>query len=297
MERLRPWLAAARPEHALIVPLCVEVGAACAHFDARPDAGILAHVLIDAAALAAGLGVQLADHAWDRLGDPPSSARTAPPESERPVASREAAVAAAACLILAALLTLGLSPAAGAAPLGFGAVAVGLGLWRRAPLAGGDTLGFGLGDFATVLALGPFAVLAGFAAQTGTGSWGAALAGVPVGLAAESAQYLRHFTRLASDAGLERMTPVALLGEDRARMLVPAIPLAAALALELARRGGEYPGSAWIACAPLVAIAIAAGWRLRGDPAAADDDAVERIALPGVAVSLIALIATLRLAG
>src|SRR5512143_994380 len=235
MERLRPWLSAARPEHALIVPLCVEIGAACARFDARPGPGLPAHLLIDAAALAAGLGVNLIDHLWDLPGVPPADPKQRVPEHERPLPGRESAVAAAACLLVAAVLAGALAPLSGAAALGYGSLAVLLGLWRRAPAVGADALGYSLGDVATGIALGPLAVFAGFASQAGTGAWGAFYASLGVAGVAAACDYPRHVTRRDVDANLKRMTPVASWGADRARHVLISAPLVAAMLVLVVR--------------------------------------------------------------
>jgi 1,4-dihydroxy-2-naphthoate octaprenyltransferase len=293
MERLRPWWIAARPEQALLVPLCVEIGAACAHFDAQPAAGFSAHLLIDAAALAAGLGVNLIEHVWDLPAAPPADPTTPVPEDDLPLPARDAAMAAAGCLLGAALLAGALAPLSGASALGFGALAVLLGVWRRAPAVGADALGYGLGDLATIAALGPLAVLAGFASQAGVGTWGAVYAGLPVGLAAATALYGRHFTRQAVDADLQRMTPVVAYGEDRARLGWLVLPLLAVATIVVLRSRGEYPGSAWIAAVPLAALIAGAAWRLRRTADDHDDRAWEALALKGVVATLLAIMWTL----
>jgi 1,4-dihydroxy-2-naphthoate octaprenyltransferase len=293
MDRLRPWLDAAKPELASIPALAVAVGCACARFDARAPDGVVPLLIAGIAALAAAIGVNLVDHAWDAPAAPPPDPKDPPPESERMVSAREAGIAAAAALQLAGVLGLLLAPLTGAAPLGYGAAAVGLGLWRRAPAAGADTLGYGLGELATIVALGPLAVSAGFASQAGEGSATALYAGVPVGLAAASAAFLRHFTRRDADRVLQRMTPVDALGESHAALCAVAYPLGAAAAILLVRRAGEYPASSWIAGLPLAVFALIAGWRLRGGVVDHDLPRLERLALAGAAATLVLLAITL----
>src|SRR5262245_61821478 len=167
MEIPRPWLAACRPGRALIAPLCVAVGSAYAHFEAQHGAGVLSQILVTFAALAAALGVNLVDHAWERAAAPPPDPKMPVPEELLPIDARDAAVAGAIAIAAAALLGIGLAPLSGAAVLVYGAAAVALGVLRGAPIVGFDLLGWGLGELAAFLALGPLAVVAGFASQTG----------------------------------------------------------------------------------------------------------------------------------
>jgi len=295
MERLGPWREAIKPEQAALAPLAVAVGAAYAHFDAQPGPGLPSHLLAAVAAFAAAAGVHLVDHAWDGLGTASPDPRKPVPEPIRPVSPREAAVGAAGCLALAALAALGVAPLAGPAVVGYGLIAVLLGVARGAPVAGLDTLGPGLGDAANVVALGPLACLVGYASQTGAGSWGAAWAGIPTGLAAAAPLFARHFTRRDVDAALDRQTPVASLGETRARHALLAFPLVAAMAVAVAAWRGEYPPSAGWGVAPLVAAAFAA-WRL---PDKADANTYERwsrLACVGAAAALVVVAGALLLA-
>lgn len=290
MERFRPWLDAAKPEQALLAPLAVVAGAACAAFDARPGPSLVAPVLAAIAALAAGLGINLVDTAWDVPGRAAPDPKTPVPEDERPLELREAAGGALLAIGAAALISFVAAWLSGAALLGYGAVAVALGVWRRAPALGADTLGFGLGDVATGLALGPLAVLAGFAARGAEGAAAGFYAGCPLGLAAVAAGYLRHFTGHELDARLRRMTPVATLGEERARAGIVLLPLAAAGAILLARRGGEYAPAAWLACLPMTAAGLWSAWRLRNGAAEAPYALLDRVQTRA-AIAVAALVA------
>jgi 1,4-dihydroxy-2-naphthoate octaprenyltransferase len=278
---LTTWVAAARPDRALLVPLAVEVGVAYARFDARPPVGIGAHLLLLTGAFAAGIGVNLVELAWDRLG------------AEPPAGEREAAILGAAALLVSFLCALGLAPFAGAGPLGYGLMAVGLGVVRGAPIFGLETLGWGLGDVATALALGPIAAEAGYASQAGSGSPGAMLAGLPAGLVAASALFARHFTRREVDARLGRTTPVVALGEAEARRALVGFPLAAAAAVGIASRIGDYGSWALAALVPLAASSFSA-WRLPAGADALDFERWERIALALSAAALLCIVVALR---
>jgi 1,4-dihydroxy-2-naphthoate octaprenyltransferase len=277
MQRLRPWLDAAKPEQAVLAPLAVVAGAACAGFDARPDQSLVAPVLAAVAAMAAGCGINLLETAWDLPGQPGPDPKRPIPEQDRSLELRDAVGGGVLAIGIAAVVAFVAAWLAGAAVLGYGAASIALGVWRRAPAVGADTLGFGLGDLATAAALGPLAVLAGFAARGGEGATAGLYAGCPIGLAAAAAGYLRHFTRRDVDEALHRMTPVATLGEERAGLGIVLLPLLAAVAVGLAWRSGEYAPAAWLACLPPVAAACVSAWWLRQDDSAATFARVERV--------------------
>jgi 1,4-dihydroxy-2-naphthoate octaprenyltransferase len=278
---LRPWIEAGRPERAMLAPLVVAVGSSYAHFDEQPGPGLPAHLLVTLAAFAAGFGVNLIDHAWDRM--------------DAPDAMRDSLIAAFAALGIAALLGLALVPLSGSAAVGYGLVAVLIGALRRAPVVGFDGLGWGVGDLATLVALGPLASMVGFASQAGTGSMGAILAGVPAGVIAASVLFARHFIEKDGDARFARVTPVAALGEDRARSVLVALPLVAAAAVVIGSRAGEYGAWSGLAAIPL-GVAAALAFRLPAHATRDDYQTWERRALACAAAALIVHIIALRLA-
>jgi 1,4-dihydroxy-2-naphthoate octaprenyltransferase len=281
MDPLRSWLAAARPGQALLAPLCVAVGSSYAHFDAHRGPGPSSHLVVTIAALAAALGVNLIDHAWDRLEAPPPDPKMPAPETLPKVGARESAVAGVAAVVLAALCGLALASLSGSAPLGYGMVAVVLGVARGAPAVGLDTLGWGLGEVATVVALGPLAAMAGFASQAGSGSSGAFLAGIPPGLVAAAALFGPRGARQRLDAQTERGIAVAL-------------PLLAAGAIATAARFWDYGPWACTAAVPMI-VAAGAAWRFPPRPTEADTVRRGRLALVCAAVALGCLIVALRI--
>jgi hypothetical protein len=280
MDSLRPWLAAARPGHALLAPLCVAVGSSYAHLDARPGPGPSTHLVVSIAAFAAALGVNLIDHAWDGLGAPPPDPKLPAPEPLPEVGAKESVLAGLAALALAALCGIGLASLSGSAPLGYGMAAVVLGVARGAPAVGLDTLGWRLGEVANVVALGPLAAIAGFASQAGSGSSGAFLAGVPSGIVAASALFGRRGARQTLDPQTERGIAVAL-------------PLFAAGAIVIAARFWEYGPWACTAALPMV-VAAGAAWRFPPRPTDADVARRGRLALVCAVVSLACIIVVLR---
>ena len=164
----------------------------------------------------------------------------------------------------------------GAAALGYGIIAVALGVMRRAPVIGLDALGWGLGELSTLLALGPVAALAGFASQAGTGSSGAFLAGLPAGVIAAAVLFARHFTEHDADSRLARVTPVVALGEDQARLVLVACPLVAAAAVVVAARTGEYGPWAQAAVAAFAGAPSGGAGTGRLRPVAASDARLRR---------------------
>jgi 1,4-dihydroxy-2-naphthoate octaprenyltransferase len=278
---LRPWIEAGRPERAMLAPLVVAVGSSYAHFDEQPGPGLPAHFIVTLAAFAAGLGVNFVDHGWDRI--------------DAPEEARDSLIAGAAALGVAGLLGLALVPFSGSAAVGYGLVAVLIGVLRRAPVVGFDGLGWGVGDLATIVALGPVASLVGFASQAGTGSMGAILAGIPAGVIAASALFARHFLEKDTDARFMRVTPVAALGEDRSRGVLVALPAIAAAAVVIGSRAGDYGAWSGLAALPLGVAAVLA-FQLPPRAARTDYEKWERRALACAAAALIVQIIALRLA-
>jgi 1,4-dihydroxy-2-naphthoate polyprenyltransferase len=286
MANLRPLVVAARLDQAFLAPFAVFVGSSYAHFDAQPGPGIPAHVVVSLGALAAGIGVNFADHAWDTLGAPPPDRRNPIPESEEPLSTRDAAILAAIAFAVALLCGAILVPVAGAASLEWGLLACVLGILRGAPVVGLDTLGRGLGDVANAVALGPLAVLAGYASQAGHGSTGCLLAGIPAGAIAASALFVRHFQRREADSRHDRLTPVVVLGDDKARQLLVALPVIAGGAVAAIVASGEYGRLAYGALAPMAAIAVAAAI-LPKDPT---EDVYTRFGAWSARASIVALL-------
>jgi 1,4-dihydroxy-2-naphthoate octaprenyltransferase len=249
--------------------LCAAVGSAYAHFDARRGTGFLAHLLLTLGAFSAAVGVNLVDHAWDGLGESsPDAARSF--------------VAGFGALAIAALCGFGLVPLSGSAALGYGLLAVLLGLSRSAPVVGLGGLGRGLGEIATVVATGPLAVTAGFASQAGTGSWGAFLAGTPPGLIATASLFLLRGSRRDPSARGARPTAAAL-------------PLLGAVAVALAVAAGEYGPWACTAAVPLAVVAIAT-WRHPSTPSPEDDARLGRLSLVCALAALACIVVSLRMA-
>ena len=264
MERLPSWLVGVKPSRVVLALLAVEIGQGAAHFDARPPAGFFAHLLVDLAAAAAGVAVSAFERGFETPADPETGA------SPRP-----AFLTGGLALLVTALLALALGTVSGAATLGYGGIALLLGLWRRAPVFGAADLGRGLDAGTTIAAVGPAAVLSGFAAVAGEGSAGAFYAGIPVGLAAAAA------------ISVERAA-------DSVTML---LSLGAAAAILAVRSVGEAPHLGWPACLPLVALAGLCAWRQRDPRPTATGFGPERLAVGLVVAADLVLLISYRLGG
>jgi hypothetical protein len=282
MVAARSWLAACRPGRALLAPSSVAVGASYARFDAHAGLGLGADALVVFAALAAGIGVHLLDRVWA----PPAAAPEArvPTATEpRPVAPKDAGIAAATALAVAALAGFALVPMCGAGPLGYGALAVIVGAGLRVPTTGSDSRSGALEPIGTFLALGPLAAQAGFAAQTGAGSWGACLAGTPAGLIAVAALF-----RVRGAGGL------ASVPHERAVSV--ALPLIAAGSVALAVRAAEYGAWANAAAVPLT-VAAGAAWMRPAAPAGREDSWAAGLLLACAVAALGVIVVSLGFSG
>ncbi|MGD1147405.1 MAG: prenyltransferase [Thermoanaerobaculaceae bacterium] len=116
--------------------------------------------------------------------------------------------------------------------------------------------GRGLGEVGILIAFGPLTVGGAAWAASGRWSWGAAAAGVPIGINIVGILYCHHFTHPEADRAVGKMSPVAALGVAtglRLAWLVPALSAASLIALVLAHR---LP---WPALVALAAPAMLAG--------------------------------------
>lgn len=281
MDSWRAWVAAARFEDAILAPLCVAVGSSYAHYDAQPGPGLPAHLIVSLGALAAGVGVNLVEHAWDRLQAEPPDPKNPLPEERKALDARDTAIGAAGAIALACVCGLGLAPIAGAATSGYGALAVVLGLARGIPAVGLDALGWGLSEIAAIVALGPLAASVGFASQVGTGSMGAVLAGIPAGLVAATPSLARRFKM--GEAGKEL------------RQAFMTLPLLAAAAVLFAVRGREYGPLAYAASLPMLLVAVA-GWRMPAAPSEQDQRRWRMLATGCAIAALVTIVVALRIA-
>lgn len=79
-------------------------------------------------------------------------------------------------------------------------------------------VGRGLGELDILISFGILPLLGAYYVQTGTVTWTAALASLPVGLYTTAVLYFHHFLHWRADLAVEKITPVVALGERRARV-------------------------------------------------------------------------------
>jgi 1,4-dihydroxy-2-naphthoate octaprenyltransferase len=128
-------------------------------------------------------------------------------------------------------------------------------------------IGRGAGELDIVLAFGVLPLVGAFYVQAGTVTWQAVAVSIPVGLYTMMVLYFHHFLHWRADRAVGKMSPVAALGETRARgvgfallvlvgaailidSLIGALPWYAAFAaltvalpmLALRRADGSLPG-------------------------------------------------------
>lgn len=92
-------------------------------------------------------------------------------------------------------------------------------------------LGHGLGELGILIAFGPLTVAGAAWAVGGKWSWGAAAAGLFVGLNIVAILYCHHFTHPEADRQVGKMSPVAVLGKASALRLAWLLPALSAATL------------------------------------------------------------------
>ena len=136
---------------------------------------------------------------------------------------------AVACFALAllcgALLTI-FRPLA----LAFGAAGFLLAFFYVAPPLRLAYIGRGLGELDILISFGILPLVGSYYVQSGTVTWTAMLAALPIGLYTMSVLYFHHFLHWRADKAAGKITPVVALGERGARIAGSLILLLIALA-------------------------------------------------------------------
>ena len=116
--------------------------------------------------------------------------------------------------------------------------------------------GRGLGEVGILVAFGPLTVAGAAWAVSGRWSWGAAAAGLPIGINIVGILYCHHFTHPEADRAVGKMSPVAALGVATGlwlAWLLPALSAASLIGLVMVHL---LP---WLALVALAAPAMLAG--------------------------------------
>ncbi|HEX6850708.1 MAG TPA: hypothetical protein VF139_04815 [Candidatus Polarisedimenticolaceae bacterium] len=228
MDRLPLWLRVVGGTRTLVAPACVLVGAAFALHDRLPfRPGVLV------ACLLGSWLASFAGHLADTIFHPET-----PLSDRREPTVQEAATLAGASLALAAAFGFGVAWVSGAAVLGWALLGALAGAAYAVPPLALAQYGPGPAFACAFVALGPAAVVGGYAAQSSEASLGALVAALPVGVFAATTTQAGRLPREALALGV----------------------LASLAALALATATGDYPSLAWIAAvATIPLLAEAAG--------------------------------------
>jgi len=113
-------------------------------------------------------------------------------------------------------------------------------------------IGRGLGEVGIFLSFGLLPLAGTYYVQTGVITGGALAASVPIGLFTTAILYFHHFLHWRADRAVGKMTPVAALGEERARMVGIALLMVVAVAVVVDSLAGVFPWYAIFAVLPVV---------------------------------------------
>jgi 1,4-dihydroxy-2-naphthoate polyprenyltransferase len=113
------------------------------------------------------------------------------------------------------------------AALALGAAGFALGYFYVAPPVKLGYIGRGLGEADVLLSFGILPVLGSYYVQSRKLSWKAVVSALPLGLLTTDVLFNHHFFHASSDRASGKMSPVAVLGEDRAARASAGIATAA----------------------------------------------------------------------
>ncbi|HEY8292631.1 MAG TPA: prenyltransferase, partial [Thermomicrobiales bacterium] len=152
----------------------------------------------------------------------------------------------------ALLCGVGLTKTSGPAVLGLAAAGFGFGTLYVAPPLAYGYIGHGLGEVGILASFGLLPTLGSYYAQTGTLAWAPIVAALPPGLFTTDVLLNHHFFHWRSDKAAGKMTPVAVLGEEKAAKLSRGMLIAACASVLVGIRAKVYPKIA-LASLPSVA--------------------------------------------
>jgi 1,4-dihydroxy-2-naphthoate octaprenyltransferase len=158
-------------------------------------------------------------------------------------------------VVLALACGVALVPHSGSFAIGIGFAGLLLAIFYAVPDLGLRDLGHGISEIAAFVALGPLAVLGGYASQSGSFTLGALLASLPLGFTGAAIVYDHHLARFLRDETAPGTSLAMDLGEERARLGCAIVPSLAYAMILLNVAIGEYPGATLLALAtaPLLA--------------------------------------------
>ncbi len=160
------------------------------------------------------------------------------------LSERQANLLAAGLWGTALLCGVGLTKTSGPAVLGLAAAGFGFGTLYVAPPLAYGYIGHGLGEVGILASFGLLPTLGSYYAQTGKLGWAPLVAALPPGLFTTDVLLNHHFFHWRSDKTAGKMTPVAVLGEEKAAKLSRGMVLAAYASVLLGIKARVYPKSA-----------------------------------------------------
>ena len=157
------------------------------------------------------------------------------------LSERQANLVAAGLWGTALLCGVGLTKTSGPAVLGLAAAGFGLGTLYVAPPLAYGYIGHGLGEAGILASFGLLPTLGSYYAQSGTLGWAPVVAALPPGLFTTDVLLNHHFFHWRSDKAAGKMTPVAMLGEERAAQLSRGMVIAACASVLIGIKAKVYP--------------------------------------------------------
>lgn len=157
------------------------------------------------------------------------------------LSERQANVLAAGLWCTALLCGVGLTKTSGPAVLGLAAAGFGFGTLYVAPPLAYGYIGHGLGEVGILASFGLLPTLGSYYAQTGKLGWAPVIAALPPGLFTTDVLLNHHFFHWRSDKAAGKMTPVAVLGEEKAAQLSRGMVLAAGVSVLIGITTKVYP--------------------------------------------------------
>jgi 1,4-dihydroxy-2-naphthoate octaprenyltransferase len=165
------------------------------------------------------------------------------------LSERQANLVAAGLWGTALLCGAGLTKTSGPAVLGLAAAGFGLGTLYVAPPLAYGYIGHGLGEAGILASFGLLPTLGSYYTQSGKLGWAPVIAAFPPGLFTTDVLLNHHFFHWRSDKAAGKMTPVAMLGEERAARLSRGLVIAACAAVLVGIKTKVYPLAALAALA------------------------------------------------
>ncbi|MHB8648052.1 MAG: UbiA family prenyltransferase [Thermomicrobiales bacterium] len=160
------------------------------------------------------------------------------------LSERQANLLAAGLWSTALLCGVGLTKMSGPAVLGLAATGFAFGTLYVAPPLAYGYIGHGLGEAGILASFGLLPTLGSYYAQTGKLGWAPIVAALPPGLFTTDVLLNHHFFHWRSDKAAGKMTPVAVLGEQKAAQLSRGMLIAAGASVLIGINAKVYPKAA-----------------------------------------------------